>query len=138
MSRSAGRKAGRRVLGSLGRTAVSGAPELADLQRRGPGAGTRSSLACYVVVDRVLVRAETAVSFEPTGAGLRGPEGSGEMARSVRSTATKEAKGTAVAVPQKARESDWALRIAKAKEAREAAKVARKGKRATFSTRLVP
>jgi hypothetical protein len=62
----------------------------------------------------------------------------GDMAKVRRTTATKEMEAGAVAVPRKAREPDWAVKIENARLAREAAKKARKGKPATFPNRLVP
>lgn len=139
MSQPVGQRAPRRVLLNLGCIRDAGPyAALESLRSRRSGAGTRHCLSCYVLVDRGPVRTQTAANSGPTELALRGLKGGGEMARSVRSTATREAQGTAVAAPRKTRESDWALKIARAKEAREAAKVARKGKRATFSTRLVP
>lgn len=138
MSQPVAHRAPRRVSLNLGRTRDPGPHAAAGLRSGRSGAGIRHFLTCYVLVDRGRVGTETAGNSEPTELALRGLKGGGELARSVRSTATREAEGTAVAAPRKTRESDWALKIARAKEAREAAKVARKGKRATFSTRLVP
>jgi hypothetical protein len=60
MSRLAGRRTRWGVLGRLGRTAASGPLDLAALQGRCSAAGTRSSPACYVVVDRASVGTQTA------------------------------------------------------------------------------
>lgn len=110
------------------------------LERHPSGAiaSVRSVLTCYVVVDTGRWGAETLGSpkvlrAEPEIAAL-----GGDMAKVRRSTATKEAGTEAVAAPRKVRESDWALKIARARQVREAAKKARKGKPATFPNRLVP
>jgi|GEM_PF-5268986 len=56
----------------------------------------------------------------------------------------KPARGSAtradepIPVVRRPRDTDWPERIAKAKEARAAAREARKGKPATFATRQVP
>lgn len=66
------------------------------------------------------------------------------MGTEVKVVATKPAKGSATRADEpfpserRPRDSDWPERIAKAKEARAAAREARKGKPATFATRQVP
>ena len=61
-----------------------------------------------------------------------------DMAKIRRSTGTQEVASGALPSPETARDPDWAAKIAKAREAREAARKVRKGKPATFPTRVVP
>lgn len=78
-------------------------------------------------------RGSRASEVDPRSAGL-----GGDMAKFQRSTATKETDSGALRPPAEERDPDWAARIAKAREAREAAQKVRKGKPATFPSRVVP
>lgn len=92
----------------------------------------------YVVVDLGRLGTQTGRRSRVPQAAPRIAVLGGDMAKVRRSTATKEIEAGAVAAPRKAREPDWAVKIEKARQAREAAKTIRKGKSATFPNRLVP
>jgi hypothetical protein len=99
---------------------------------------TGPALTCHIVIDSGRWGTQThggsrAPQVKP-GIAVLG----GDVAKVRRSTVTEEMDAGPVAAPRKTRESDWALKIAKARKAREVAKEARKGKRATFSNRLIP